>query len=253
MGRRWQLIPALALTLWTARADARSCIDASNVVGEQKCSEYGSSWAIERQLPLTFRFGFRHAAFSPSGLQFNEGYKRRNRPTGYQGYRFDGAALGVPTLSALGFDGGVTVFVAGQLYVGLDSGFAVGTARTASFSTDTHALSDAKGIDVLMFHGGGMFGYRIPLGRVSLRGEMLLGGTAVTVSQSVKSPGVPSHGSAGAGRLLFEPRVAADIWFTQHVSFGAYAGVNLLDTRGHAIGIALTLHARAFDGDMSIW
>ena len=237
-----------------SRAEAgKRCLEVSDVVGEQRCSRYGSTWAIENQLPITFRFGLRYGEVSTGGTTFREQFKRKNRPAGYQGYRFRGEALGVSSLSGLGTDGGLTLFVVGQLYLGLEGARSFGAVQTASFTTGNVALSDARGIDVMLFHGGAPVGYRIPLGRVSLRGEVLFGGIGVTVSQSAKAAGLPRDVSASATRGLIEPRAAADVWLTQHVSFGAYAGVNLLDTRARALGLSLTWHHRAFDGDMSFW
>lgn len=87
----------------------------------------------------------------------------------------------------------------------------------------------------------------------SLRGEVLFGPVIVDVAQTDELEGETSRKSAGAARGLIEPRIAGDVWFTQHVSFGLYAGVNVLDTGGRVLGLSLAWHNRAFDGDMSIW
>lgn len=248
---------ALVLLTLASRAEAggKKCVERSDVVGEKVCSSYGERWAIERTAPITFRFGLRYGELSTDGRTFSEGFKKNRRPKGYVGYRFPGRALGVSSLSAVGADGGVTFFAIGQLYLGIEGGVLLGSTKTASFTTadGRHALSDASGVDVSMMHAGVPIGYRIPLGRASLRGEVLFGGIYAGVSQSVRSAGVSSDAAAGAGRGLIEPRACADIWFTQHVSFGGYAGVNMLDTSALAFGFSLTFHHRAFDGDMSLW
>jgi len=240
--------------LGSATAHARNrCVEVSDTVGEHVCSSYGDSWSIERKLPVTFRFGLRYAELSTDGLSFKESFKSKDRPKGYVGYSYAGEALGTPTLSGVGGDGGFTFLVVGQLYTGVDGGLALGSTRTATFTTGKHTLSDSSGVDVLFLHGGVPVGYRIPLGRASLRGEVLFGGVLAAVSQRYEAEGRRDTASATAGRWLVEPRVAGDIWFTQHVTFGAYAGVNLLDSRGHALGLTFAWHHRAFDGDMSLW
>lgn len=246
-------VGALAVA-FSARAEASNkCTEVSDTVGEHVCSRYGDTWSVERKLPITFRFGLRYGEIGTEGLRFGETFKKKERPKGYSGYRFAGETLGVSSLAGLGGDGGFTFFVAGQLYTGLEGGMAFGSTSSATFSTGNHRLSDARGVDVFLFHGGLPVGYRIPLGRASLRGEVLFGGTLVSVTQSNVFEGRREDTPSLAGRWLVEPRIAGDIWFTQHVTFGAYAGVNVLDSRGHAFGLSLAWHHRAFDGDMSLW
>jgi hypothetical protein len=253
--RRSVVVAFTVVVLGPATAEARDkkCVETGDTVGEKKCSRYGDAWAMERQSPLTFRFGFRYGEFTTDGAAFAESFKSRDRPRGYRGYRFRGQSLGVPSLGAFGGDGGATVFLVGQLYVGLETGFLLGAASTASFSTATHGLRDDRGIDVMIVHAGAPIGYRIPLGRASLRGEVLAGGIVAGITQKVAAEGAPATATAWAARGLVEPRVAADVWFTQHISFGAYAGVNLVDANAPAFGVSLTWHARAFDGDPSLW
>ena len=180
-----------------ARAHGRACVEVSDVVGDKKCSSYGDEWSIERKLPVTFRFGMRYADFSVGGLGFDETFKRKNRPKGYSGYSYPGEALGLSTVSALGVDGGVAFYVWGQLYLGIEGGFSLGSTTTGSFQTNGVALSDASGIDVVMFHGGIPIGYRVPLGRASIRGEFLFGGTGLSLQHDVRAL-VPERAPAGA-------------------------------------------------------
>jgi len=203
-----------------ADARGRECVEVSDVVGEQACTQYGAGWSIERRPPITFRFGFRYADFSTSGATFGEQYGKRERPKGYRSFSYPGSALGVGSVAALGLDGGVGLFVWGQLYTGLEGGVSLGSTATTTFTTRDVTLRDAKGVDVFMLHGGVPVGYRIPLGRASLRGEVLFGATYASISHVASGPVVPRDVSAGAGRWLVEPRLAADVWFTQHISFG---------------------------------
>jgi len=250
-----------AVLLATPSAHAGSkCVEVSDVVGHEKCSRYGDAWSVERTLPFLFRFGIRYGEIAASSASFREELKKGTHPAGYEGFTYRGDRLGVHALPSLGFDGGIAFFVIGQLYLGLEGGLGFGSITTATFSAGRYVLSSDSGIDVTAFHAGIPIGYRIALGRASLRGEVLAGGTGVTVSHaaSALSPNVtneslPSTVSATAWMFLVEPRVAADIWFTQHITFGAYAGVNVVDQASHSIGLSLAWHHRAFDGDMRLW
>ncbi len=239
-----------------ADASGRKCIEVSDIVGEKRCSSFGDTWSVERQWPFTFRFGFRYARISVDDLSFEETFKSSQRPKGYEGYRYSGSALGVGSVAALGLDGGIGFFVWGQLYSGLEGGISLGSSSTSTFETSGVRLSDSSGVDVVLWHAGIPIGYRVPLGRASIRGEFLFGGTSITLMHEVQplvDARKPAGGGVTASRWLIEPRIAADIWFTQHVSFGGYAGVNMLDYGGAVLGLTLTFHNRPFDGDMSIW
>lgn len=253
--KKLALASCLACVLASSRtANARGCTEQSDVVGEEVCTRYGGGWSNEGKFPVVFRFGARYVDFSTDGATFDENIGKQARPAGYRPYSYPGEALGVRRLGALGFDGGLTIFVFDQLYTGIDGGLAFGSASTARFTTSTGVnLSSADGVDVTFFHGGTPVGYRIPLGHASLRLETLFGFEAVSVSHHVDAKDLPSSGGATAWRALVEPRVAADIWFTQHVSFGLYAGVNVVDhggggDGGRALGLSLAWHYRAFDG-----
>jgi len=231
-------------------AKARSCTERSDVVGEQACSRYGGGWSLEGRLPIVFRFGARYGELTTGGLTFREAFKESNRPNGYRGYRYPGAALGVPRLRAFGTDGGLLLALSPRLYAGLEAGIAVDSATTASFTTGEHALSDARGLDIQLWHLAAPIGYRLPLGRVALRGEIAFGGVLAIVGHDVVGPpGSPPGSSALATRALVEPRLAADVWLTQHLALGAYAGANVFDSSAPAFGLSLAWHNLAFGGE----
>jgi hypothetical protein len=244
---------ALCILFGAGEAHAKGCTEVSDVVGERRCSRYGSDWSIEHSLPLTFRFGLRWSELSPSGVSF-DGVPEANQGQRYKGFSYDGGDLGVDRLRTWGFEGGFTVFIVGQLYLGAEGGFAFGSVHTRSFTAGYVSLSDDSGFDLSVLHGGLPVGYRIPLGRASIRGEMLFGGVVMSVSHRMSAVDIDAHeANASAARWLIEPRIAGDVWFTQHLSAGLYAGTNLLDFGARSLGISLTMHLRAFDGDMALW
>jgi hypothetical protein len=237
-----------------SRALASGCREVSDIVGEQHCNRYGSLWSLEQTVPMIFRFGMRYSQLSTADTTFTEQTAKQSRPDGYRAYRYPGEALGVKSLSGLGVDGGVGFFLYGQLYSGFEGSLTFGSASTASFTTASGVkLGQDSGLNVTIVHGGVPIGYRIPLGRAALRGEVMLGIAQTTVDHHVDAPGLPSTGSADETRGLVEPRIAAEIWFTQHIAFSVYGGTNVLDTdgRSRAFGISLAWHIRSFDGDTS--
>jgi hypothetical protein len=244
----------LAICFVAQRARAgRSCVEVSDVVGERQCSRYGSDWSVEGRPAFVFRFGFRYAELATDGMHFHESFKKGSRPPGYAGYSFDGAALGLPALTTFGPDGGVTFYLFGQLYLGVDVGFGFGSHHIMPFTAGAFELREARGVDTIVLHGGLPLGYRMPLGLASLRPEIFFGGESASVFQNVRGPGSPGDGSASAGCGLIETRMAADLWLTQHLSLSAYGGVNVLDGRSMAMGLTFAWHVRAFDGDYAVW
>lgn len=254
MKRALPFVLATASILCARSAHAsRSCVEVSDVVGERKCSRYGYDWSVEGRPAFVFRFGFRYAELSTDGMHFREAFKKGKRPPGYVGYSFDGAALGLPALTTFGPDGGVTFYLFDQLYLGVDVGLGFGSHHIAPFTAGAFELREARGVDTIVVHGGVPLGYRMPLGLASLRPEIFFGGASASVFQNVRGPGSPGEGSASTGRGLIETRIAADLWLTQHLSFSAYGGVNVLDGRSMAMGLTFSWHVRAFDGDYAVW
>jgi hypothetical protein len=248
------LVVLLVALCVPSRAFARGCTEVSDIVGEQRCRRFGSLWSIEGTVPIFFRFGMRYSELSTADTTFTEQINKQHRPDGYQPFRYPGEALGVKSLSGLGIEGGFGFFLYGQLYAGFEGAFTFGSATTASFTTSSGVkLGNDTGLDVNIFHGGIPIDYRIPLGRAALRSEVLMGIADTTVSHHVDSPGLPSTVTADEMRILIEPRIAAEIWFTQHIAFAAYGGMNVLDFdgRSRSLGVSLSWHFRSFDGDTS--
>lgn len=259
--RAFVFIASLLLLSETAHARGKSCVEVSDTVGETKCSRYGDTWSIERQLPLVSLFGLRYAEVNISDRSFVEAYKKRHRPKGYVPFKFKGSELGPNVLFTGGFDGGIHFFLVGQLYAGVETGVLFGSIETKRIAVPQGTLRDAGGIDVIVVHGGAPIGYRIPLGRASIRTEVFFGGLMVDVSHKLDTTTTNTdtpvsstlNRTSTAGRGVIEPRLAAELWLTQHLTFGAYAGANVLDSNARAFGVTLAWHGRAFDGDVSLW
>jgi hypothetical protein len=221
-----------------SRAEARGCTERSDIVGQQRCSRFGDFWSVESQsVPMLFRFGARYDELSTANTTFVE-------DTRGSAYRYRGEALGVKSLTGVGVDGGVAYFLWKQMYLGVEGSVSLGSARIATFTTASGVtLSGDTGANINILHVGFPFGYRIPLGRASIRGELCTGLASITVHHQTTS--------ATEGRGLIEPRLAGDIWFTHHLSFGVYGGVNVLDAdaRSRSFGVSVTWYTLAFGDD----
>jgi hypothetical protein len=88
----------------------------------------------------------------------------------------------------------------------------------------------------------GGVGARVPIGRVSLRGELIAGvhGASLGGMSSVQADSAPLP--------LVEPRIAADVWLSPWWVLEAFAGTNVIDRSEHVVGLGLGLHFQAFDG-----
>lgn len=211
-------------------ATRRPCVDTTDLVGERKCSRYGLGWSNEKQWPLVLRFGLRHTSFSPRGLAFGGARS------------FSGEDFGADMVRTYGVDTGFTVFLVGQLYLGLEAAFLFGAVETRSLMTTSGEAS------ISMFQGTLPLGYRIPLGRASLRAEAALGAARISVGHRAVGEEGLRRVSSDAIQGVVEPRLAADFWVSPYVTVGAYGATNILDTGGYAMGLTVAVHHRNFDG-----
>lgn len=139
-----------------------------------------------------------------------------------------------------GFYIDVRLHVNPTFYAGVDLRAAWGDAPTAPFA---YAGSTAMTWDSSwLMTMAGVAGARIPLGRISLRAEVVAGLHGATVSSHAMDVG------ASTVAPLVEPRIAADLWLSPWWAFEAMAGANALDRSEHVFGVGLALHLQAFDG-----
>lgn len=185
--------------------------DDTRIVGESLCSRLGDDWSNESRPPFVVWFA---AAFA---------HTSRNTLFAENGERAAHRAYTVPA-GEFGLGG----FVLPILYLG--------------------AVARAGGIVAGKGGGPGAFylsitplvGARLPLGRFSLRTEILAGPGAFVVTER----GENRRASFG----WIEPRAAVDFWVTPHLTVSAAGGVPLTATGLVTGSLALTYHFRAFDG-----
>ena len=96
----------------------------------------------------------------------------------------------------------------------------------------------------MVFAMGGVTGVRVPLGRVSIRAELVAGLHGATLSATTGGKAIEADAAAG----LIEPRVGAELWFSPWWSVEGFVGINALDRSEQVFGVGLGGHLQAFDG-----
>ena len=249
------LAPAVilaGLSLSPAAHARHTCAEVSDIVGRQKCSRYGSTWSTEESFPIAVGLNASYLSFATEGRTFKGGIKVGSKVTPLQ---YDGSALGKSGLGSGGIGVRITVFPHPVVYLGLEYGITLGRNQPMSFSADGATYqATSKLVDTTGLSAGGLVGLRLPLGPVSVRGELFVGGYGVNLYQSVVT-GALSNASVAmaAGVPVVEPRVAVDLWTTPWLTLSGSYGRNVLD-RGSQLGaLSLTFHGRGFDGESSFF
>ncbi|MBV8762954.1 MAG: hypothetical protein JO257_37055 [Deltaproteobacteria bacterium] len=213
-----------------ARADDGSCRD--DEANRESCS---ALWPTNNgRSPGTVTSGFVTDDFDPAGHSFEEKRIGYASTTG----QFSGDHLS--PMHGNGFYIDVRLHPNPTFYVGVDLRAAWGDAPTApfAFAGGTPMSWDSAWLMTM----AGVAGARIPLGRISLRAEVVAGLHGATLSSHAMDT------SASTVAPLVEPRIAADLWLSPWWAVEAMAGANALDRSEHVFGVGLALHLQAFDG-----
>jgi len=238
-----------ASTTFAVHANAgKSCVETSDIVGYQQCSEYGTNWANERRPPLTLSLGEHTMYFSPLGRNFSAKLTKN----GPEAYSFDGAELGDRPLVSHGLAWQITGYAWRNVYLGVESTWAFGKSYGYSFSSNGYEVSPSGFLDTFQFAGGLLVGARVPLGKLSVRAEMLIGGRVISLSQSAVKDGETKKASAGAAAWALEPRLVLDLWASPWFTLSAFGGQDILDRRSHSFGLMFVGHLRAYDGAFTL-
>ena len=235
------------LSLSSAARASHSCIEVSDIVGYQRCSHYGSTWATEDSPPLTLGVNASYLAIDPRGRSYKGVMKVGTRTTPIE---YDGSALGKSSVGSGGVGLRITGFLLPFFYAGIEYGITLGRTQPGSFISDGASFQRGGAlIDTTVLFGGALFGLRLPLGRVSVRGDLFLGGYGLSLVQAVtKGALMNAKVSMSASAPLVEPRVSVDLWATPWVTLSGSYGRNLVDGGTQAGALSVTFHGRAFDG-----
>ena len=217
------------LIAFAAPARADEC--AGEAASSLDCS------AIDKPGAMSISTGYRSDGFDPNGHTFDVKHAGYVNTIG----SFDGRAL--EPIRGDGFFIDVRVHPRPHWYAGVDLAVVVAGAPTARFVA-------AGGMPVMwdssaMMTMAGVVGARVPLGRVSLRAELVAGLHDMTL---VAMTNTPQALSGDATEAVVQPRAAVDVWLHHWWVVEAYAGVNALDSSERTFGVGLGFHSQAFDG-----
>ncbi|MGE5185807.1 MAG: hypothetical protein ACM31C_27290 [Acidobacteriota bacterium] len=217
-------IALLAVLAWSSIARADEC--AGEASSSLDCN------ALDKGGAMSLAIGWRSEAFDPAGKTFD--VKR----VGYVNTigTFDGNA--VTPLRGNGFYLDVRVHATPHWYAGVDLAATFAGAPAMQFATRGGDMIAWDSVALMSM--AGVVGARVPLGRVSLRGE-LVGGIHGAILRAADRDGE-------ADAPLVAPRVAVDVWLHRWWVLEAFAGTNLLDRAEPTYGVALAFHSQAFDG-----
>ena len=91
-------------------------------------------------------------------------------------------------------------------------------------------------------------GVRLPLGPLSVRGEMLGGAEWISLQQYASIGQGSMTANATTVTWLLEPRVAVDLWTTPYTAVSVFGTMPGFDSRAVNGGVAFAVHLRSFDG-----
>lgn len=227
-------------------AQAR-CPDPDTLVVGDTCKQYGedgeSSWS-SGAFPLVATVGFRSLSYVPAMGGTFDG----NVETSPLAYSFPGQSLGAGSLRTYGMELGLDWVPVPFAYAGVSLAFGFGQWNGTGFNASNLGITSRGSLDASMFDYGALAGLRLPLGTVSLRGEMLVGGSSVSIDQYAQSGNSQLTATASTTVLLLEPRAALDVWVTPTITLSLFGSMPAFVPEAVNGGVILSMHLRAFDG-----
>lgn len=241
----------VSLTALPASA-GKNCVEVSDVVGDRVCGRYGNGWSAERTMPLVAAFGFFSSHVEPRGRTWHASIDKKGDASS-EGVGVSGAAMGMRSVQTFGFDFRFVGNLSQHAYLGLDTAMAFAAIDSAVAPTGGFEFRDQKTLDFVHVREALVLGGRVPLGRLSLRVESLVGFDVVSASLEMrKGQGDWRRGSVTSFTFLLEPRVAVDVWMSPWSTVSLWAGTNFLHPNDRATGVSFAIHGRSFDGRLSL-
>ncbi len=242
------LVFALVSFIALPASAGKNCVEQSDVVGDRLCGRYGNGWSAERTVPLTAAFGFFTTHVEPRGRTWRAAVEKSS-----EGVGVSGAAMGMRSMQTFGFDFRFVGNLSQHAYLGLDTALGFGAIESAVAPTGGWEFRDKKTLDYLHVRESLVLGGRVPLGRLSLRVEALVGFDVASAGVEMrKGQGEWQRGSVTSIMLLLEPRVAVDLWTSPWSTVSVWAGTNFLHPNDRATGLSFAIHGRSFDGRLSL-
>jgi hypothetical protein len=267
---------ALVIAGAAARAEARGCSERSEILGKQHCSRFGDGWDVSRGHPWVVGFGLQVARFPVGDARFSAQIVEKGgdaNPFSVSGSDLGGAwTSGSPTLR-------IAMFPARIFYVGVEGSYGGGALPDAHF-IPAEAAPGKLGVVVpasnaLAMHStyfsagsiGAILGLSVPVSRLDLGVELLIGMRAASANFEFDNPDAASAATGGcwtgakggtvcpwvdvnhAFSLRLEPRASLAVRLTPWLTERTLVGFDALQGgTGFSVSALLEVHTRAYDG-----
>ncbi|MBI2392186.1 MAG: hypothetical protein HYV09_21540 [Deltaproteobacteria bacterium] len=242
-------VVAASLSLASTASAKNECVETSDITGDKVCGRYGDRWSTERTFPIVVGVGLWSGHVEPVGRTWS-GSIGTDHPSRFG---IAGSAIGMRAMTDVGFDFRLHAFASRSIYLGVDWAFAMGAAQTTIAPTAGWELRDRPTLDWVHARLATVVGGRIPLGRLSLRVETLVGVQVVALKVEGRKDGAEwTQGSLTSFALLLEPRVAVDLWTSPWATVSAWGGQSFVHPAERSMGVSFALHGRAFDGKLTL-
>jgi hypothetical protein len=241
----WVTAATLGLLLAEGAAQAR-CPDASTLAVGDPCKTYGEddggSWSSDG-FPFVATLGFRSLSYAPQAGTTFDG----NVETSPLAYQFPATQLG-SGLRTYGIEASIAWIPVRWAYIGIEAGTGMGQWTPPAFTANSLGITSRGTLDASVTDYAGLVGLRLPLGAVSLRGEMAVGGSSVSIDQYATNGSNQLTSTASATVLLLEPRAWLDVWATPTLTVSLMGAMPGLSPSAMDAGLVMAIHTRVFDG-----
>lgn len=244
---------SVLVTATIAEARGRACREVSDVVGEERCTRYGRSWAVEETWPIDVEAGFALISVDPRYGGLRAQPKSDGSTNDKQlSFTIPGSYATTPTH---GWGGNIRLAFAPApfFYVGVDWLLGGGHTDLRPGPVESgYLLQPTHGVNSFLFGNGLYAGLRLPLGILSLRAEARLAARLLTVSEEFVASGTVTTASASHLEGFVETRALADVWFVPHATVSVFAGLDPIRRDFTSAGVLIGFHGRAFSGAYSL-
>ena len=230
------LVLAALAALAPARASAKTCRDESDAIGFRHCTHFGWSWSREEGANLD----------DAGAWLFEGGYSRARVALPADGW--------LRVIGAAGWTSAITSDRAGVVTDGPEvrvvrispSNLEIGGALVLRWGTlpgAGGAVAHPLGEALL----GVIVGRRLPLGRISLRAEAVIG-TRLLGLQPLKSECAAGCSTTLGFAPLLQPRIVVDVWPSPQFPISAYVDADPFGVREIGFGVLLGISTKSYAG-----
>jgi hypothetical protein len=251
--RAWVVAACVSSSLGAARSAAARGPDPDTLTVGEPGKTFGdggrgwnSSWSSQLP-PFVATLTLRSLSFAPSARDSFDG----DVATSPLAYKFSGDALG--NLRTYGVEMGLFWYPTPFTYVGPSLGLGTGTYSGPSFVADSLTIEPRDTLNLSVTTLGAVGGLRLPLGLVSLRAELLAGGSWISIDQYALNAANRLTATATTTSWRIEPRATLDLWATPFATVSLFGAMPSFDSRSFDAGLVLSGHLRAFDGRFGLF